>query len=47
MARMLKISNADMLVLTPPPVPAVKAPANLRIMVINRLRSVNDAVSTV
>jgi hypothetical protein len=47
MARTLKTSNAKVLVLTPPPVLAGEAPTNMKIMVINRLRSVNDAVSTV
>jgi hypothetical protein len=44
---MLRATKAIVLVLSPPPVPAGEAPANVRIMVINRLRSVNDAVSMV
>jgi hypothetical protein len=40
-------SNAHMLLLTLPPVVARGAPTSMEIMVIKRLRSVNDAVSTV
>jgi hypothetical protein len=47
MARRHTTSRAKMMVFMPPPVPAEEAPANMRIMVIKRLRSVNDAVSTV
>jgi hypothetical protein len=44
---MLSASNAHVLLFAPPPVVAREAPTNMGIMVIKRLRSVNDAVSTV